>query len=158
MDFLTLSEGQLREMPQDLREALLKWYFDPDRSESSLSSQPSAMPDPSSVSRRQGSRRVTFAEFVRAGLLTPGSELVCKALKRQSRDGGELYIDAGKVQIDGSVEYNGQRHVVPSKLAIAVVNSKGGNTKALNGYDYLFTRTDDRLVPLEELREQFLAE
>ncbi len=159
MTFLTLSENQLREMPPDLREMLLKWYFDHGGASSPNSSPDDAGTAPDSVPvvlRRQGSRRVTFPELVRAGVLAPGVELVCKALKRQSRNSGEPFIDAGKVQEDGSVEYGGKRHMVPSKLAFEVVNSNGGHTKALNGYDYLFARLDGKLVPLDELRIRFL--
>jgi len=35
----------------------------------------------------------------------------------------------------------------PSKLAVTVVNTNGGKTEALNGYDYLFVRSSTGVVP-----------
>jgi hypothetical protein len=93
---------------------------------------------------------------MRAGLLAPGNELVCKTLKSQQRGGGDPFIDAGKILADGSVEYRGRRYDIPSKLAVEVVNTNGGKTAALNGYDYLFVRSSNGLVPLDKLRDGFL--
>jgi hypothetical protein len=147
-------------MDQVLREKLLKWYFDQDGS--TVSSPPSPDSGPINATEtiqvsplREEGGRVSFPEFVRAGLLSPGTELICKALKRQKRSGAKTYIEAGKVLADGNVNYRGQHYLIPSKLAVDVVNANGGNTKALNGYDYLFVRVSNRIVPLKELRDRF---
>jgi hypothetical protein len=160
---IVLNEGDLREMPPDLRERLLKWYFDHDPSGGSpepvgLVPVIPARPVSIAVPLREESGRVSFPEFMKAGLLAPGTEILCRALKRQKRGGGEPYISAGKVLADGGVDYRGRRYDVPSKLAVAVVNEHGGNTKALNGYDYLFARVSNRLVPLQELRDRFVKQ
>jgi hypothetical protein len=114
---IVLNEGDLREMPPDLRDHLLKWYFGRSSSNAGSSSPPA--PDPvtpqiAPVPRREESGRVSFPEFMRAGLVAPGNELVCRTLKRQQRGGGERFIEAGKVLADGSVEYRGRRYDVPS--------------------------------------------
>lgn len=158
---IVLNEGDLREMPSDLREKLLRWYFDHRGSssgttpshDSDLITATSLIPI---VSRREESGRITFPEFVRLGLLVPGTEVLCRALKRQKRDGGESYVDAGKVLEDGYVHYRGLRYDVPSKLAVDVVNANGGKTPALNGYDYIFVRHFKKLVSLRELRDRSL--
>jgi len=146
-------------MPSDLREQLLKWYFD--RSPAAVASPSQRELDPplpaiTAVPRREESGRVSFPEFVRAGLLAPGNEIVCRTLKRQQRGGGDRFIEAGKVLADGSVEYRGRRYDIPSKLAVTVVNTNGGKTEALNGYDYLFVRSSTGVVPLSKLRDGFL--
>ena len=160
---IMLSESDLRKMDQVLRDKLLKWYFDQDgltdSSSPSAASGSIAAPGAIRVSPLpEESGRVSFPELLRAGLLAPGTEVVCKALKRQKRSGAKTYIEAGKVLADGNVNYNGQHYVIPSKLAIDVVNANGGNTKALNGYKYLFVRVSNRLVPLQELRDRFLEQ
>lgn len=160
---IRLSEADLREMPQDLRNELLKWYFEREATagnspQSTAGGYEAAVTSLPVEPRREESGRVSFPELVRASILKPGTELVCRALSRQKRKGSEPYIDAGKIQEDGSVEYAGRRYDVPSKLAVAAVNNNGGNTKALNGYDYLLVRTTEGLVPLQELREQFLQQ
>ncbi len=156
---IVLNETDLREMPPDLRDHLLKWYFG--RSPATAGSPSPPIPGASvtelmGVPRREESGRVSFPEFMRAGLLAPGNELVCRTLKRQQRGGGDRFVDAGKVLADGSVEYRGRRYDVPSKLAVAVINTNGGKTEALNGYDYLFVRSSNGLVPLNKLRDTFL--
>lgn len=158
---IALNETDLREMPADLREQLLKWYFD--RSPSGVTSPSQREPSPppplpaiAAVPRREESGRVSFPEFVRTGLLAPGNEIVCRTLKRQQRGGGDRFIEAGKVLADGSVEYRGRRYDIPSKLAVTVVNTNGGKTEALNGYDYLFVRSSSGVVPLSKLRDGFL--
>lgn len=156
---IVLNESDLREMPPDLRDQLLKWYFD--RSPSGVGSPSPPTPGPAlpaiaAVPRREESGRVSFPEFVRAGLLVPGNELVCRTLKRQQRGGGDRFIEAGKVLADGSVEYRGRRYDIPSKLAVTVINTNGGKTEALNGYDYLFVRSSSGVVPLSKLRDGFL--
>jgi hypothetical protein len=158
---ISLVEEDLRAMPQDLRENLLKWYFARDAvraSETGPALVPVSVRPVSITPRREETGRISFPEFVRAGLLVSGTQVVCRALKRQKRGGGEPYIDAGVVLPDGGVEYRGRRFEVPSKLAVQVVNDHGGNTQALNGYDYLFTRIANKLVPLSELRDRFLKE
>ena len=160
---ILLRESDLRDMPLDLRDKILKWYFDhgvktADTSLSPVSTQKISNRQVSVPPLREESGRVSFPEFVRAELLTPGTELMCKALKRQTRIGSKTYIEAGKVLAEGSVEYRGQRYVIPSKLALDAVNANGGNTKALNGYKYLFVRISNRLVPLEELRDIILKQ
>ena len=52
------------------------------------------------------------------------------------------------------VEFQGHKFSSPSKLAVAMVNSSGGKAEALNGYDYLFVKTDRGLVALAELRRK----
>jgi hypothetical protein len=146
-------------MPTDLREYLLKWYFD--RSPGGVTHPPATTPEPSAadtgVPRREERGRVSFPEFLRAGLLAPGDQLVCKTLKRQQRGGEEQFIDAGKVLADGRVEYRGRGYDVPSKLAVEVVNTNGGKTDALNGYDYLMVRSSNgRRVPLKKLRDRLI--
>lgn len=156
---IVLNETDLREMPPDLRDHLLKWYF---ARSSSIAGSPSppapgpVLPEIAAVPRREESGRVSFPEFMRAGLLAPGNQLVCRTLKRQQRGGGERFIEAGKVLADGSVEYRERRYDVPSKLAVAVINTNGGKTEALNGYDYLFVRSSNGPVPLHKLRDRFL--
>jgi hypothetical protein len=156
---IVLRENDLRDMPPDLREKLLKWYFEHEGSASGpihSTTTPVSPAEPVSISlQREQGGRVSFSEFVRAGLIAPGTELQCKALKRQKRSGTDTYIEAGKVLSDGSVEYRGRHYVIPSKLAVDVVNTNGDNTKALNGYDYLFIRVSNRLVPLKDLRDRF---
>jgi len=147
-------------MPVELRDGLLKWYFS--RSCSTGESPPNgtraypASTASSAVPRREESGRISFRQFVQVSLLAPGDAVVCRALKRQRRGGGEPFIEAGKVLADGTVEYNGRRYEVPSKLAVDVVNANGGKTAALNGYDYIFVRSSKGLVPLSELRDRFL--
>lgn len=158
---VVFDEGDLRRMPSELRERVLKWYFDesglktgtePPRTSALLD----ALSPISVVPRRKEAGRISFREFTRAGLLAPGDEVLCKALKRQKRDGGEPYLEAGKVSEDGYVQFQDRRYDVPSDLAVTVVNANGGKTKALNGYDYLVIRHGKRLVPLHELRDRFL--
>jgi hypothetical protein len=95
---------------------------------------------------------------MREGLLPQGTELICMALKRQKRSGAKTYFEAGKVLSDGSVDYKGHHYETPSKLAIAVINANAGNTKAINGYKYLFVRESNSLVPLQELRDRFFKQ
>lgn len=157
---IVLTESDLLRMDKALSDKLINWYLEDRRS--NVGSPPS--PDLGSINAtgtvqvsplREEAGRVSFPEFVRAGLLSPGTDISCKALKRQKRSGAKTYIDAGKVLPDGSVEYHGQHYLIPSKLAVDVVNDNGGKTKALNGYDYLFVRISNRLVPLKELRDRF---
>jgi hypothetical protein len=157
---ILLNESDLRDMPTDLRDHLLKWYFD--RSPSAVAHPSATTPEPSvaenGVPRREERGRVTFPEFLRAGLLATGDELVCKTLKRQRRGGGDQFIEAGKVLADGRVEYRGRGYDVPSKLAVEVINTNGGKTEALNGYDYLMVRSSNGLVPLNKLRDRLLRD
>lgn len=151
---IILNESDLRQMPSELREGLLKWYF----SRSILAAEVplKGAPVPPVVPLREDSDRVRFSELARAGLLAPGDAIVCKALGRQRRDGSEPFLEAGKVLEDGTVEYSGRRHDVPSKLALDVVNTNGGNAKAVGGYAYIWVQTSKGLVPLSELRDIFL--
>jgi hypothetical protein len=151
---IVLNENDLRKMDTVLREKLLKWYFDQERS-SGLINHTETIQE---LTLREDGGRVNFPEFVRAGLLLHGNELFCKTLKRQMRNGTKTHIEAGKVLTDGSVCYRDKRYLIPSKLAVDVVNANGGNTKALNGYDYLFVRVSNKLVSLQELREQFIKQ
>lgn len=153
---LNLDETDLRRMPSDLRDSLLKWYFSRDSSPSNPPGNGASAPAApiSAVPKREETGRVSFLEFTRAGLLKQGDSLVCRSLRRQRRSGGGQYIDAGKVLANGTVEYSGRSYDVPSKLAVAVVNANGGKTAALNGYDYLLVR--EGLVPLHKLRDRFL--
>jgi hypothetical protein len=109
----------------------------------------------SAAPMKEGIERVSFPEFVRAGLLKPGDVILCRALKRQQRAGSGRTIEAGKVLPDGTVEYKERRYDVPSKLAVDVINTNGGSAKALNGYDYLFVRSSKGDMPLHELRDRF---
>ena len=159
---IVLRENDLRDMPQELREKLLKWYFEHEGSPDGpihLATTPLSPKEPVSISRqREQGGRLSFPEFVRADLITPGTELLCKTLRRQQRDGADPFIEAGKVQSDGRVEFRGRYYEIPSQLAVSVVNTNGGNTPALNGYDYLFIRDSNRLVPLKDLRDKFLKQ
>lgn len=154
---IILNESDLRGMPEDIRDPLLRWYFSRNTSSvNSLLITEKVIKEATAglaLPKRTEIGRISFSEFTRAGLLSPGDELVCMTLKRQQRKSGEQYIEAGKVLPDGSVEYRGRHYETPSKLAIAVVNSNGGNTKALNGYEYLFVRSSKGFVPLQELRD-----
>jgi hypothetical protein len=153
-------------MPSQLREALLKWYFDegqPTQRADAHKAPPTAEMCALPVqqinigSLVDGARRVTFAELVRAGILKQGSEIYCKSLKRQQRAGSEAFIKAAKVADNGTVDFMDRRFSNPSKLAMAMVNATGGKAKALNGYDYLFVLSDEgRPLPLEELRRRLL--
>lgn len=154
---IVLNENDLREMPPDLRNQLLKWYFD--RATSGVISAPpdrrnNSTPAITAVPRREERGRASFPDLVRAGVMAPGDEVVCKTLKRQQRVGRDQFIEAGKVMANGSVEYGGQRYDIPSKLAFTVINTNGGKTKAVNGYDYLFVRSRGGLVPLSKLRDE----
>ena len=151
---LVLSESDLRKMDQALREKLLKWYFDQDRTPSPASDTINA----TVPLRSADSDRVSFPELMRAGLLPEGTEIYCRALKRQKRSGTKTHLEAGKVLTDGSVQYRGKQYLVPSKLAVDVVNTNGGSTKAINGYQYLFIRESNRPVHLQELRERFFKQ
>jgi hypothetical protein len=155
---IVLNESDLREMPPALRTELLRWYFERSPSGGGFTSVNTQGTPPVAASERQREERgrATFPEVKGAGLLAPGDELLCKTLRRQQRDGAEQFIEAGRVQPDGSVEYRGKRYTVPSILARAVINANGGNTKAVNGYDYLFVRTPSGVVPLEKLRVEFI--
>jgi hypothetical protein len=101
-----------------------------------------------------GNRRITFAEFTRAGFLRPGDQIYCKSLKRQQRKGSEAFIKDAKVSANGNVGFLGQRFSNPSKLAVAMVNANGGKAKALNGYDYLFVQSATGPLPFDELRKR----
>ena len=155
---IQLNENDLRDMPRDLRESLLNWYFNRPPSSAAPPLPPApviALTSLSAVPMREGTERVSFPEFVRAGLLKPSDVISCRALKRQKRAGAGRAIEAGKVLPDGTVEYKGRRYDVPSKLAVDAINTNGGNTKALNGYDYLFVRSSEGDIPLHELRDRF---
>jgi hypothetical protein len=108
------------------------------------------------VSDADDSKRVSFQQLVRAQLLSPGDEILCRTLKRQQRKGEGKFLAGATVTADGTVEYKGERFSIPSKLAFRMVNANGGHTKALNGYDYIFVKTANGITPLNELRERFL--
>ena len=154
---IVLNESDLREMPPELRDQLLKWYFDHSPS-GLISTSPRMLGDASpamaAVPQREDRGRARFSDLRRAGLISLGDELVCKTLKRQQRGGKDQFIEAGKVLANGSVEYRNQRFDIPSKLAVTVINANGGKTKAVNGYDYLFVRSSSGMVPLSKLRDE----
>lgn len=158
---IVLYESDIRLMKPELREALLKWYFE--RNSDTPRSEPSDLevipPDPPATTE-DGNRRVAFPEFVKAGLISPGDEIRCRALKRQKRQGAEDYIRGARMSADGSVEFQGKRFFKPSKLALAMVNSNGAEkpAEALNGYVYLFVQTGNSLVSLDDIRRKLLFE
>src|SRR5205809_971021 len=111
---IVLDEESLRSMDPHFREQLLRWYFDRPaaggatvrRVTDDVSEPPRAIvapvrdiaPDQVEQRERAGpvqvedpveedSKRVSFPEFVRAGLIQPGDEILCKALKRHQRVG-----------------------------------------------------------------------
>lgn len=155
---LVLDETALRAMPSALRKELLDWYFDWNTkgedshsealTDQRLSSQTSPVP------KREERGRISFQQFMDAGLLKAGDRILCKSLGRQRRKGIGGHFDAGKVLRDGKVEYQGRIYEVPSKLAIAVLNDNGGNSKAVNGYDYLFVHSHDGDHFLADLRKE----
>ena len=156
-------EDDFRRMPTALREALVKWYFDERLPIPSVIETPmpepatEAAPLPGQIDFVDGNRRITFAELLRAGVLKQGDEIYCKSLKRQQRAGSEAFIKGAKVTDKGTVDFLGKRFSNPSKLAMAMVNTNGGNAKALNGYDYLFVQTPKYgPLPLNELRRQLI--
>ena len=156
-----LGESDLRVMPPELRERLLTWYFnrpvqtliDPQPQAETLNKEiPSVVGDPN-----VDSRRITFPELVKAGLLRPGEVLRCRPLKRQKRSGLEKFIGGATVGNDGSVIFGDEKYAVPSKLAKAMLNANGGNAVATNGYDYLFVETPKGFVRLAELRQKAIG-
>lgn len=155
-----LTEEDLRSMPPELRERLLKWYFDnrppktPPQSAPTVEIHPEPVPQRGADDLSPDTKRITFPELVKAGLLRPGEEIYCRTLKRQQRKGLEAFIRGAKVVTDGRIEFQGQKFSGPSKLARAMVNANGGKAEALNGYDYLFVQTAKGLVRLDELRER----
>lgn len=91
---IVLGEDDFRNMPPELRDKLLKWYFDHGASAPGSPQSPASGPINSTGSvslppQREASGRVGFPEFVRTGLLAPGTEIKCKTLKRQRRSGAE---------------------------------------------------------------------
>lgn len=162
---LSIGEDELRRMPEELREALLKWYLDtrPIGSQEGAGSSfvVKTKADPIAPNGLDGAgdsgRRVIFPELVAKRLLRPGDRIWCKALKRQQRKGSEPYIEGATVSADGSVEFQGRRFTVPSQLALAMVNAGNGKAKALNGYDYLFVQTARGMASLEEIRKELGA-
>ena len=177
---IVLDEESLRSMDPHFREQLLRWYFDRPaaggatvrRVTDDVSEPPRAIVAPvrdiaDQVEQREragpvqvedpveeDSKRVSFPEFVRAGLIQPGDEILCKALKRHQRVGAQEFVAGAEVTADGSVEFQGRKYVKPSKLAVAMANSNKGAkpVEALNGYAYLFVRSGILRVSLEELR------
>ena len=152
---IMLSEDDLRAMPSDLRDGLLKWYFDANRTRAipslvapTKTAQPAMMDDES--------RRVTFAKLAAAGLLKTGQEIYCRTLKRQQRNGKPKFIKGARVSPQGTVEFEGNPFSNPSTLAVSMVKQSGGKPTALNGFDYLFVQSGKDLVSLKKLRDQLM--
>jgi RAMA domain-containing protein len=144
---------------EELRERLLAWYFDR-TAPSIVNPQPAASIDeaPSiTIDPNVDSRRITFPELVKAGLLRPGQSLRCRPLKRQKRNGLDTFIEGAKVADDGSVAFQGNKFFVPSQLVKAMLNANGGKVVASNGYDYIFVEGATGLVRLSELRQQLMG-
>jgi hypothetical protein len=154
---IILDEEDLRALPANIREPLLRWYFDSRAAKAPAASpqvQPQPVPSsPTPPTADDDSRRVTFKKLVTAGLLKTGEEIHCRTLKRQQRAGKPKYITGAKVTPNGAVEFNGEEFQNPSNLAVAMVKQSGGKPTALNGFDYLFVRSGGSLVPLKSLRD-----
>jgi hypothetical protein len=155
---VVLDEGDLRAMPRDLRDRLLKWYFEVRQCRAPSApppGRPTAVPSPAILTTDNDSRRLTFAKLVGADLLNVGQEIQCRALKRQQRDGKPKYISGARVSPQGTVEYAGKSFSNPSTLAVAMVKHSGGKPTALNGFDYLVVQSENGLVPLKKLRDRY---
>ncbi len=151
---IVLTEDTLRSMGAPLRDALLKWYFESPLHSAEEAGEPPAVSGITAV--EEGRRRVTFSELASAGLIQPGDEIYCTALKRNRRGGGEGFITGAQVTGDGSVEFQGRKFFKPSKLALSMANASGGPkpAKALNGYAYLYVQSGEAFVSLDELRRR----
>lgn len=159
---LILNEDNLFTMPQSLRDELLRWYFGRPRSVPPISpASPAPIQSPPSTVDEipnHATRRLTFPELVRAGLLNRGDEIYCRSLKRQQKKGAEPFIKGAVVTADGRIEFQKRSHASPSKLAVAMINASGGKTPAVNGYDYLFVKNDTGTISLDSLRRKLLGE
>ena len=152
---IVLNEDDLRAMPGETRDALLKWYFDVGRRRAPTAAVP-VPPAPVTTTNGDESQRVTFAKLVAAGLLNTGEEIHCRTLKRQQRDGKPKYVKGARVNGHGTVDFGGQAYSNASNLAVAMVKQSGGKPTALNGFDYLFVNSDKTLVPLKRLRDRLM--
>jgi hypothetical protein len=156
---IVLNEGDLRAMSSELRDGLLKWYFDASRPRTVPATLvQGAAPAPAATIGDDESRRVTFAKLVTAGLLKPGDEISYRTMKRQRRDGKPKFIKGARVSSKGTVDYDGKVFSNASTLAVAMAKQSGGKPTSLNGFDYLFVQTDKGLVPLKKLRARLMDE
>jgi hypothetical protein len=152
---IVLEEEDLATMPTDMRDGLLRWYFDVHRRP------PIGRPTvtrvaPAVTAENDESRRITFAKLVAAGLLKPSQEIFCRTLKRQQQKGQSKYLGGARVTKNGAVEFNGSQYAHPSNLAVEMVRQNDGGPTSLNGFDYLFVKSTNAYVPLKKLRDQFL--
>lgn len=172
---IVLSEDDLRSMDIQLREGLLKWYFGTAKSQQGshfgVATRDGRVPLATTNGPNEGlhseevvkemnsNRRVTFPEFLAEGLIQPGDEIWCRALKRDRRHGADDFVRGAEVTAEGSVEFKGRTFFNPSKLALAMANSNQGSRPALalNGYDYLFVKSGRGLVSLNEKRAELMT-
>ena len=149
---IMLTEADLLGMSSELRDGLLHWYFD-ERKSRPL---PPELAQAQEATEDDGSRRVTFAKLVAAGLLKTGQKIYCRKLKRQ-QNGGSKFIEGAQVSSQGA-NYAGREFSNPSTLAVAMVKQSGGKPTSLNGFDYLFVHSENGKVPLKTLRDQLMGQ
>jgi hypothetical protein len=126
---IVLDEEDLRALPADIRDGLLRSYFAGNRRRQTPAAAPSVLVP---ITDDDDSGRVTFKKLIAARLLKSGEEIHCRTLKRQQRDGKPKYIKGATVTADGAVEYNGEQFQNPSNLAVAMVKQSGEKPTALN--------------------------
>ena len=150
---IMLTEADLCGMPSELRDGLLRWYFDERKSRPI----PPELAQAQEATEDDGSRRLTFAKLVAAGLLKTGQKIYCRKLKRQQENGESIFIEGAQVSPQG-VNYSGHKFSNPSALAVAMVKQSGGKPTSLNGFDYLFVHSENGKVPLKKLRDQLMGQ
>ena len=153
---IRLTESELSQMPQELRERLLLWYVELRElrlSEKIAEDLKDLLDAPEDIDRQIG-----FREFLAAEVIEAGDELRCRTLKRHRKvsPAGE-YIVGASMSDEGVAVFQGNEYSTPSELAVAMANSlkAGKRVKALNGYQYIYARLDDgTLYSLDWLRRR----
>ena len=140
-------------MSSELRDGLLRWYFDKRK----LRPITPELAQAQEATEDDGSRRVTFAKLMAAGLLKTGQKICCRKLKRQQKNGRSKFIEGAQVSSQG-VDYAGREFSNPSTLAVAMVKQSGGKPSSLNGFDYLFVHSENGKVRLKKLRDQLMGQ
>ena len=130
---IILTEADLGGMPSELRDGLLRWYFDERKSRRI----PPELAQAQEATEDDASRRVTFAKLVAAGLLETGQKICCRKLKRQQKNGGSKFIEGAQVSSQG-VNYTGREFSNPRELRLALLKFKRTYNEhwMLERYDY----------------------
>jgi hypothetical protein len=144
---IRLTERELSQMPQELRERLLLWYVE--LREIRLSEEIAEDLKDLLDAPEETDRQIGFREFLTAQVIESGDELLCRKLKRHRKvsPAGE-YIEGASMSDEGVAVFQGNEYSTPSQLAVAMANSlkAGERVKALNGYQYIYARLDDGTV------------